>query len=347
MLKRWFVIGGLVFVFLTAAGVGGWWYVRRELAPLPAGDAVEITLPKGASFAEVATILEEHGLIRNAQVFTWYVKLKAPEDASRIKAGVYRLAPGETPDDVLLHLVRGDVYVETDTFTIPEGWTVEEMAELLEQKGIVRREDFLQAANKTYEDVKYMDKIPEDRPGRKYLLEGYLFPDTYAIAKGESAESIVRRMLKRFSDIVGDDFEQKALRLGLTFDEAVTLASMIEKEAVLDEERPKIAGVFYNRLRERWRLESCATVEYVLETHKARLTLKDLEVDDPYNTYRAEGLPPGPIASPGKASLLAAVAPEEHDFFFFVAKEDGSGGHYFSKTYEEHLKQGAKSRGSF
>ncbi|MDY0322477.1 MAG: endolytic transglycosylase MltG [Candidatus Carbobacillus sp.] len=347
MLKKWLLFGGLMVVFLVGIVAGGGWYVRNALLPPPTGDAVEIDLPKGATLSDVAVILEKYGLIRNAQVFTWYVKWKAPKDASRIKAGIYRLTPGETPDAVLAHLVRGDVYIETVTFTTPEGWTVEEMANLLDQKGIVRREDFLHAANQSYADFKYMAAIPQDRPGRKYLLEGYLFPDTYTIAKGEDAASIVRRMLKRFAEMVGDDFEEKALRLGLTMDEAVTLASMIEKEAVLDEERPRIAGVFYNRLRAHWRLESCATVEYVLETHKARLTLKDLEVEDPYNTYRMEGLPPGPIANPGKASLMAAIAPEEHDFFFFVAKEDGSGGHYFSKTYAEHLKQGAKSRGSF
>lgn len=340
---RWLAAALLM---LLAAASGGAWAVREALAPLPPGPEVEVTIPPGSLVRDIGQALETAGIVKRADVFNFYVRWKYREESKHFQAGVYRLHPGMTIDEVVQKIVSGDVYRETVTFTVPEGFTVEQIADRLAKEGLVEREAFLREVNEGDFDFRYFQYIPA-APDRKFRLEGYLFPDTYTVEKGATAHDIIQRMLTRFESVFSEEWRKQAATLGLTMDQAVTLASIVEREAVLDEERPRIAGVFYNRLQAKWRLESCATVEYVLDEHKERLTLQDLAVEDPYNTYLHDGLPPGPIANPGKKSLEAVLWPEKHDYFFFVAKNDGSGGHYFSKTYEEHLKHNAKSSGSF
>lgn len=336
-----------VFGLLGLVALGGYLYLWYNLSPpssLSKGE-VAVTIPKGASSGEIGKILYEKGLIRNPDVFRLYLRYKGI--GSDLKAGEYRFTQGMTIDQLLEKMEKGEVYRETFTVTIPEGLTVPKIADLLSEKGYVNRDKFLKEVNEGKFNAPFLQDIPEEQLAqRKYRLEGYLFPDTYTFEKGATEHEIIARMLDQFGKVFQNEWKTELAKKGLNIDQAVILASIIEREAVLDEERPIISGVFYNRLNERWKLQSCATVQYILGKQKDRITYKDLEIEDPYNTYLHAGLPPGPIANPGAASLKAAVFPAQHDYFFFVAKNDGSKGHYFSKTYNEHRKY-AKSEGSW
>lgn len=177
-------------------------------------------------------------------------------------------------------------------------------------------------------------------PNNEKRLEGYLFPDTYKVTATTTEREIIDMMLARFAREATPEFRQKAQKLGLTLHQAVILASIVEREAKVDKERPKVAAVFLNRMKKGWKLESCATVQYALGQPKARLLNKDLQIDSPYNTYKYSGLPPTPIASPGRASLQAAVNPANVDYLFFVVSQDGR--HVFSRTLAEHNRAKAK-----
>jgi UPF0755 protein len=200
--------------------------------------------------------------------------------------------------------------------TLLEGWTAKQMAAALEAKNVTLAKDFLEQV-------------------RKGDLEGYLFPDTYFFDQALPAAQVVQRLVKRFREKAPSDFAAQAAKLRLSERQLVTLASLVEKEARVPEERPMIAGVYLNRLRKRMRLEADPTVQYALGGWKEKLTYKDLDVKSPYNTYRRFGLPPGPIANPGAASLAAAAHPAQTDALFFFA--EGGGKHRFSRTYAEHM----------
>ena len=200
--------------------------------------------------------------------------------------------------------------------TFPEGWTARQMAALLESRGVTSAAGFLAEV-------------------RKGPWEGFLFPDTYFLEQGLSPLQVISRLIRRFHEKAPGDMIAQANILRVTYRQIVMMASLVEKEARAPQERAVIAGVFYNRLRKRWRLESCATVQYALGAWKPQLTYKDLEVESPYNTYRHYGLPPGPICNPGAAALEAAAHPAATDMMFFVS--NGQGTHRFSRYYEEHL----------
>ena len=230
-----------------------------------------------------------------------------------IKPGVYELSTRETGLGIYRTFRKGPPLVRV---TFPEGWTSKQIAAVLDAKGITPAADFLAEVDK------------EKR-------EGFLFPDTYFFEQGLSSEQVISRLTQRFKEKVPKDFQDRAKAMKLSYEQLVTLASIVEREARAPQERPIIAGVFYNRLRKHWYLESCATVEYSLGAWKPHLTYKDLKVDSPYNTYRHGGLPPGPICNPGAAALDAAAHPAQTDMMFFVA--DGQGTHNFSRYYNEHL----------
>jgi UPF0755 protein len=231
-----------------------------------------------------------------------------------IRPGVYEISPRAWGFSIYRQLLKGPPKVRV---TFPEGWTSQQMAQLLESRGVCSAADFLAVV-------------------RKEKREGFLFPDTYFFEQGLPAETIVARLIERFREKVPKDFKDQGIALKLSYGQLVTLASIVEREARAAQERPLIAGVFYNRLRKHWHLESCATVEYALGGWRPRLTYKDLNVASPYNTYRHQGLPPGPICNPGAAALEAASHPAKTDMMFFVA--DGQGTHRFSKYYDEHLE---------
>lgn len=276
-------------------------------------------IPKGCSAHQVARDLQRQGFIFHPWTFLIWVKLSSGKGA--IQPGVYSLSPRWTGRHLFRTLRRGP---PATRLTFPEGWTAKQMAGLLETRGVTPAAEFLSVVSL-----------------RK--LEGFLFPDTYFFEQGLSASQVVDLMVKRFHEQEPKEMLAQAKVLKLSYRQIVTLASLVEREARAPQERALIAGVFYNRLRKHWRLESCATVEYALGEWKRHLTYNDLDVDSPYNTYRHKGLPPGPICNPGAAALEAAAHPQVTDMMFFVA--DGHGTHRFSKYYQEHMavqKKGKK-----
>ena len=219
---------------------------------------------------------------------------------------------------ILDKLVKGEVI--TYKITIPEGYTCTQIAELLDKKEVAEEEAFLKL-------VKDSEKTSE----------GYLFPDTYEVPKKYGAEKMVKAMLSNFNQIaIENKFIDRAEEIGFSLDEIIILASIIEKEAKFSEEKSKVSSVFYNRLEIGMKLQSCATIQYILETPKEILDENDLKIDSPYNTYLYRGLPPGPICNPGLDSIIAALEPEDEDYLYFVLGENGK--HIFSKTYQEHLR---------
>ncbi len=222
---------------------------------------------------------------------------------------------------------------ETKKFTIPEGYELKQIVDKLSAENLIDREKFMHLV----EYGKFHHEFIKDLPIRKNRLEGYLFPDTYEIYTDTSEEDIIKKMLDRFEQKFESKYYKKSKQLNMTIDQVITLASIIEREAMLDEERYLISSVFHNRLKsnEYPFLQSCATVQYILGERKPILSIQDTKIDSPYNTYKFSGLPPGPIASPGEKAIEAALYPEETEYMFFSANNDGS--HTFSKTYEQHL----------
>ena len=233
----------------------------------------------------------------------------------------------------------GEIYRETIWFTIPEGFKVEEIAAKLAEEELADEEKFLYLASNPSERIlsTFPYLLEYDSSDVEYLLEGYLFPDTYEITVESDEEEIILLMLGRLDQVISlPDLAGALQEAEYSLHEILTLASIVEREGQVDHERDLIAGVFYNRLRIGQLLESCATVQYVLGETKEFLTTADTRTPSPYNTYINAGLPPGPIASPGEASIRAALFPEESDFFYFNSKYDGTGEHFFSRTLQEH-----------
>jgi len=299
------------------------------LGPLEPGSdrTVVLTVPPGASSREVADLLEHEGIIRDRLFFRLLLRIRRED--SHIKAGEYRLGPGMSALELASRLLRGEVVQYP--VTIPEGLTVQQVIKLLVDRGWGDPEVFRALLR---DPSLRPTSVPED-PRLREPLEGYLFPDTYLFARGVSERQILRAMLNRMEAVLTQELRERALELGMEIHQVVTLASIIEREAVVAEERAVISAVFHNRLRLNMKLDACPTVRYALDKpSREPLLLRDLEVDSPYNTYRHPGLPPGPIANPGKASLLAALYPAEVKYLYFVSRNDGT--HVFSHTLAEH-----------
>lgn len=338
------LILGVFITGILALGAGGI-YIYSEIQPVDSSGTKQVVIPPGSSTAQIGSILEEAGLIKNGSLFRYYVKLKGI--GNHLQAGEYQLTAGLPIDQLIEPIEAGDVLVNTVRFTIPEGWNVEQIATALEAKGFVSKADFLKEVNEgEFPEFPFVAQIPQSHD-RKNRLEGYLFPETYEVKKGADAHEIISKMVGQFAKEFKPEWKETLKQRNLTVDQAVNLASIIEREVVADKERPIVAGVFFNRMRDGWMLQSCATVQFVLGKQRDRITFADLEIKSPYNTYINKGLPPGPIANPGRASLAAVVSPTKTDYFFFVTKKDGSSEHFFSKTLEEHLAKDAKSRGNW
>lgn len=300
----------------------------------PANEAI-ITISPGMTSGEIAELLAERDLVRSPTVFRIVTKIGRVDD--KLKAGTYRLNSNMGTVGIVQALARGDVQLVR--FTVPEGLSVKDIANLLEARGLASKERFIHLAGGHDPDFKIIHGDMEFSGN----LEGYLFPDTYTVETGIAEEELIKVMVRRFMEAVLPEWSQEAVhenarKLGLHG--VITLASIIEKEAKLPEERPLVASVFYNRLRLNMPLQSCATVQFALDTWKDQLTHEDLKVDSPYNTYIRPGLPPGPIASPGLSSVRAALRPADSDYLYFTA--DQKGGHIFSKTFGDHQKATAQ-----
>ena len=316
----------LLLVVLAAAGAAGALYLRIH-EPYRGYQGAEqfVDIPQGAGSRTIGDRLVAAGVVRDDVTFRASLWLSG--QGRRLKAGEYRFTQAATPFDVIDRMARGDVYVIK--FPIPEGLTIAEMAALFEMHGFGSAASFVEAARDPA-PIRGVDPAARD-------LERYLFPDTYPLTRHTTASELVRLMVVQFLHEYTPELRQAAKARGLTARQAVTLASIVEKETAKPEERPIVAAVYENRIRIGMLLQCDPTVIYALTragTYDGNLRRVDLQVDSPYNTYRYPGLPPGPIASPGRASIEAAVRPAAAEFLYFVSRNDGS--HVFAKTLGEH-----------
>ncbi len=289
--------------------------------------SVYITVQPGMTAASIGEMLEERGVIGSRQKFWMIAKLGGAE--RQFKAGTYHMYVNMPIREALDVLVGGEVSLVK--FTIPEGFSVREIAARLDKEGIVSGKEFMEKAKK-FGPYRYM------KASRlaMFRAEGFLFPDTYSVEPGTSAEAILQMMVRNFDDKLTDEMLQKAEKADLSIYELVTLASLVEKEARFDEDRPIIAQVFLKRLELNMPLQSDTTIQYLLDAPKEDVTYADTEIESPYNTYQHYGLPPGPIANPGLASIEAVLNPADTDYLYFVA--DRAGHNHYSKNYDEHLE---------
>jgi len=288
-----------------------------------------ITIKKGMPLKKISTMLEQEGIIRNRHFFIGMATLLGKK--AGIKAGEYEFHTRMLPLEVLDVLVKGQVKLHL--VTIPEGYTLSQIAQYLEELGIVEKEAFLQKASSPA-FIASLGLAPSNQGDTLPTLEGYLFPETYHLVKEMAPEEVVKMMVHQFKKVFGPELQNRASQMGISQREAVILGSIIEKETALYEEKPLISAVFHNRLKKKIPLQSDPTVIYGIKNFDGNLTKEHLLKPTPYNTYLRIGLPPTPICNPGKDSILAALYPAPVPYFYFVSKNDGS--HYFSSNIEDH-----------
>ena len=317
-IRRWLVLAAVAAAAGAGAGAALLWHLGRPTG----GPPVAVTIDAGMSARAIGVRLEAFGLVRSALFFEAAARYRGL--AGRLEAGRYRLDGSRSLNQLLDDLL--DAPLEMVRVTIPEGLTRLQTAGRLRAAGLADSARFVAAT----ESPELIAELGVEAG----TLEGYLFPETYFLPPDVTEEEIARHMVAEFFRVLDDSLAVRLPELGLSLHQAVTLASIVEGEAMVAEERPVIAAIFHRRLGLDRRLESCATVEFALGVQKERLTNEDLQVVSPYNTYRHSGLPPGPICNPGRASLHAALHPPQTDYFFFVARGDGT--HEFSRTNREH-----------
>jgi len=330
------LVGILLAVLIPA--YGAWQLLMRPEVDVEAGLPVQVEIPEGAGTREIAEILAENGVIENAAMFR--LRTRTGDIDGKLRSGIYDLATGMPYEAVIEKLLAGPP-IPYVTVTIPEGYRLEQIAERYEEVAGIPAADFLELAKSQVATFSANHPYLADVPTGS--LEGYLFPKTYRIVEGSSASDVIEIMLDQFDLELQEVDLAAAYDRGLSLHEVVTIASMVEREAKVGEERPLVSSVIQNRIERGMKLEIDATIEYVLQANRPRLLNKDLEIDSPYNTYMYGGLPPGPIASPGLASLQAAAQPAETEYIYYVlTSEDGS--HTFATNYQDFLDAKEKSR---
>lgn len=331
----------LLALLIGGLGFGAWrgltWWQQATSPPLiskvegsqPPGIRVEI--PPGTPVQQIGSKLEDAGIIRSATAWNlWSRWLRLRRETGDFQAGIYKLSPASPMEEIASKIWRGEVMQQS--FTIPEGWSIDQMGKYFEKEGFFSAKEFVDATRQVpYAQFPW---LPSGLPH----LEGYLYPDTYQLSGEEvTPQAAIAQMLRRFEQVALSAYRQGKNPLQLTLQQWVTLGSIVEKESVVPQERQRIAGVFTQRLKKGMKLESDPTVEYALgirQTVDKPLTFAQVETPSPYNTYMNTGLPPTPIASPGIASLEATLSPEETEYLYFMARYDGT--HIFSKTFAEH-----------
>lgn len=294
------------------------------------GQTVSVTIPQGSGTEEIAEILKENKLIGSVFGFKLTSKLEGFDGTYR--QGTYELDTGLTKRQIMQILQKGEVSQQL-TLSIPEGYNVRQIAEKVAETGLCTAEEFIRVSNEDSFSYAFLQDLPE----REYRLEGYLFPDTYFLSETMTAHDIVEMLLSRFDKMYMEEYQKAVAESEYTLDEIVTIASMVEKEIKVAEERPRAAGVIYNRLRDNMMLGIDATVLYAIGKTSGELTQEDLNVDSPYNTRNRYGLPLGPICNPGESAFEAALQPEEHDYLYYVLEAAGKDNHIYCKTNEEFL----------
>lgn len=340
-------IVALVFLFIIAiGGFTAYSYIKSALEPLDpeATEEIAIDIPMGSGVTSISQILEDNGIIKSAQIFKYYAKFK---NESQFQAGAYNLTKSMTLDEIIESLKTGKVYREPlFAITVPEGLTLEQIADIVAKNTSYTAEEFMAKVT----DQSFIDRMMAEYPNLLteailgdnvlYALEGYLYPATYPFyEENPSLDAIIEEMISAMNTIVME-FKSGYEERGWTVHQFVTFASLLEEEATAQTDRETIASVFYNRLEIDMPLQTDPTVLYALGEHKNRVLYADLEVENPYNTYKNKGLTPGPIAGAGKSSLEATINPSNTDYLYFLADSDGN--NHFAKTYEEHLSNVAK-----
>lgn len=324
--KHWVAVAG-AFVLAVVLGVFFLLGTADKAVPknLDPNQTIFLTVKKGMSASDIGEELVKHGVIANKKAF--WLKVKQSDAASRFKTGTYAFKPNTAPEDIIAKLVAGET--TQVKFTIPEGFGVKEIAKRLADEGLVDEQEFLDKA-KTFAPYDYIQRNKDIR----YACEGFLFPDTYELHDDPSVEGILKMMAEDMDTRLTPKMRQRAAELDLSIHELITLASLVEKEAMYAEDRPIIAQVFFKRLKIGMPLQTDTTIQYLLDAPKEDLTIKDTKLESPYNTYQIKGLPPGPIASPGMAAIEAVLYPADTDYLYFVA--DRQGHNHYSRSYAEH-----------
>lgn len=292
---------------------------------LPAGDGTtvrHVDFARGESVSRIAADLEREGIVSSARLFVIHTRLKGV--SGRLQAGEYQFSNGMRPGEILRKMLNGEV--STRRFAVPEGYSIHQLAELLESQKLFTREGFLKAAT----DPALLAELGIEGPS----VEGYLFPSTYDVTRAMDEAALIRAMTAQFHKVYDEQFADSARRLGMTRLQVVTLASLIEKEAVVPAERPLISSVFHNRLVRGMRLQSDPTAVYGVRAFAGTVTKHDIERPTPYNTYLIAGLPPAPIGNPSKGAIEAALNPVSTRYLYFVSKKDGT--HHFSTNLDDH-----------
>ncbi|MBQ4327449.1 MAG: endolytic transglycosylase MltG [Clostridia bacterium] len=346
------IIKAVLYIVLVAAVAGILSYYVIEFgndmyAFVKSDEQVEIEIPEYATVEEISTILGDSGVIKYPNLMIIYSKLKNIDETYNFKAGTYTVNGMMNYDELLLEFVDKPS-TETVRITIPEGYTVDEMITLFTENGIGTREGFIDVINNYDFDYDFVRAIDMSKhPGRIYRLEGYLYPDTYDFYVSSKESVVINKMLRRFDQIFSDSLEARAQEMGMTIDEVMNLASLIEKEGRYSADYEMISSVFHNRLNNSAnypKLESDATIMYAIQVRdgerKNALTKEDLEYDTPYNSYLYDGLPPGPIANPGYEAITCALYPANSKYYFFVS--DNYGNTYYGRTLAEHNQNRAK-----
>lgn len=320
----------------------GYRYVKTALKPVDPSNhqEVEVTIPFDSSKRSIAELLEDAGIIRNADIFHLFLRTQGTRG---LQAGHYQLSPSMNAQQVLERLEEGGepIFVDADTtLTVVEGATVEQIAELVDENTAISKEEFIQTVQSKETMNRLVAKFPTllqgltEIEGLKYSLEGYLYPATYDYFAGMSAYELIEQMVES-ANLTYQQLVEDLYNTELTYHQILTLASIIEREAITAEDRKLVSGVFYNRMAIEMPLQSDITILYALGEHKELVTYDDLEVDSPYNTYQHIGLPPGPMNSPSYSAITAAIYPTYSDYYYFVADIDTQEV-YFSQTQEEH-----------
>lgn len=335
-------IGILIVAGILA--ISGYNYVSAGLKPLDKNDKklVQVEVPSGSSNRQIGDILEEGDVIRDGMVFNFYTKFK---NLTNFQAGYYQFSPNMTLDQISKELQQGgsaEPLDDASKLTVPEGYDVDKIASLVAKKTDFKKEDFI----KVMKDQKFFDQLKAQYPDLltdagnakdvRYRLEGYLFPATYNVHKNRSLEDLVTQMVDTMNQVLTPYYSQIKEK-GLTVQEVMTLASLVEKEGVTQSDRKKIAQVFFNRIEAQMPLQSDISILYALGEHKEVVTIKDTEVDSPYNLYTNSGYGPGPFDNPSQEAILAVLDPTKNDNYYFVA-DISTGKVYYAKTYEEHME---------
>lgn len=329
--KKRFLIPIIFVVLIFFSTISGVFYIDSAVKKPMSGSSTKVnfTVEKGEGTTEISKHLEQNGVIKNSFVFLLYLKYKG--QGANVQAGDYKIAKNLTMIQVLDILTQGKV--TSGKITIPEGWTNKQIEDEVVKKGIGTSEEFKESLSKKY-NYNFLEESPNGD------LQGFLYPDTYFLSSKPNSDEVVGKMLAEFSSKVDPKIREKIGNQKLSYYQVLTLASIVEREVQSSSDKKKVAGVFLNRLDIGMKLDSCATVQYILGTNKRILSNDDISVDSPYNTYKISGLPPSPIANPSLESIEAVLAPEHTNYLYFFSGKDGKT--YFSENQEQHEALKAK-----